>query len=74
MMKVLKLFSFVLASAAASLVLAAAIAKSMPDYSVEISTGTGKCKKVEYRGQIVPGGCQEVAAGKISRYEIVHGY
>ena len=70
MLKVL--FSLILASACGVAVMAA-IAHSMPDYEVEYSV-TGKCKKVEYRGRIVPDGCALVKNGAIQKYEVVHGY
>ncbi len=64
----------VLLAAVLGVTSAAAIALAMPDYTVEFSAVSGKCKKVEYRGQIVSDGCKLVAAGGISRYEVINGY
>lgn len=50
-----------------------ALLNAGPDHEVEFSV-TGKCKKVEYRGQIVPEGCDLVANKKIITYSKIHGF
>ena len=53
--------------------IAAGFAWAFPDYEVEFSTATGRCKNVKYQGKIDPQGCQKVANGQITRYESFKG-
>lgn len=51
-----------------------AMMQAMPAYEVEFSSLTGSCKRVTYKGDVIPGGCRMVKQGKIQHYEAVHGY
>lgn len=70
---ILKNVSAILVAATLGVGVPYALVHSMPEHQVEYSV-TGKCKKVEYKGQIIPGGCRQVAKGMIKVYTVVQGY
>lgn len=70
----MKSFSIVVLSIMATALVAVAFASAVPDYTVEFSAVSGKCKNVEHKGIKVSDGCKQVAAGKITRYTQVNGY
>jgi hypothetical protein len=71
---VANVLSAALASILGIALIAVAFTAAFPDYEVEISAVSGKCKKVLYQGNKVPDGCDQVAAGKIARYTTTQGY
>jgi hypothetical protein len=57
-----------------TLLVAVAFATAMPDYEVVVSSVTGKCKSVTFKGKVDQDGCQKVVKGKITRYSTVQGH
>ncbi len=70
----MKSISLVVVSIMAITLVAVAFIAAVPDYTVEFSSVSGKCKRVEYQGNKVPNGCDQVAQGKITRYAHINGY